>query len=151
MSLSKGHLDKNPDPVPLDIPSLAKRLEEIPDIEFAYVLGSSVDGVVPANSDLDIAVYLSGTMSLDLYERIEVAVGTVVPGVRCDVGVLNRAEPVYAYEALKGRRLFARDHETWISFYSKTCRLLENQMFHYEKQRRYRLESSSDGQARAQP
>ena len=59
-------------------------------------------------------------------------------GVRCDLGTLNGAEPVYRYEALKGKLLFVRDRERWLQFYSRTCRQYESQMFHYQKQLAYR-------------
>ena len=63
---------------------------------------------------------------------------SVVPDVRCDIGILNSAEPIYRFEALKGRLLFARDQERYVTFFSKTCREYESQMFDYERQLKYR-------------
>ena len=56
-------------------------------------------------------------------------------GVNVDLGVLNEKEPVYRFEALKGRLLFTRDLECRLHFYSLTCREYEHWMFHYDKLR----------------
>jgi thiamine monophosphate kinase len=65
----------------------------------------------------------------------------MLPEVRCDAGILNSAEPVYRFEALKGRLLFVHDRVGYAAFYSLTCREYESQMASYERQRLYRQEA----------
>ncbi len=103
----------------------------------AFLLGSARDGTVEPGSDIDIAVKLQGRATLELYDRLLEAVASVAPGPHCDVGVLG-AEPVYRFEALKGRLLFARDEESYREFFSLTCRQYEAQMHDYARQLRYR-------------
>ncbi|HUX13644.1 MAG TPA: nucleotidyltransferase domain-containing protein [Spirochaetia bacterium] len=143
MSLSKRYLDRNPNPIDFDPDALARRFEEeLPEIMFAYLLGSAAgQNRVPPHSDLDLAVCLSGDSSFELYSTVQDICTAVVGDVRCDMGILNNAEAVYRFEALKGRLLFTRDREAWLTFYSRASREYEHQMFDYEKQRRYRLEA----------
>ena len=118
---------------------------------FVYLLGSAASGTVNAHSDIDFAAYLAAEGNapapprevdrVSFYDRAAEVVERLVGAVRCDLGILNTAEPVYRFEALKGKLLFIRDREQWLRFYSITCREYEHQMVHYEKQRRYRLEA----------
>ncbi len=73
------------------------------------------------------------------------AVSEIVPGIECDIGILNNAEPVYRFEALRGKLLFARDYEAYLKFYSLTCREYESQLADYERQHRYRLAAHERG------
>ena len=145
MSLSKQHLNRHKKPVTFDVDKLARALERsCPEVIFALLPGSSKDGVASVGSDIDIALYVDGEPTYKLYGRVIDIVEQVAPGVHCDVGRLNQAEPVYRYESLKGRLLFARDMETYYRFYSLTCREYEDQLFHYEKQHRYRLDRNRE-------
>jgi len=110
-------------------------------IEFALLHGSACTGVVLPGSDLDIAIYCSEPPTLTLFSDIQKVVNDLVPGVECDIGILNRAELVYQFEALKGRLLFVRDEEIYVSFYSLTCRAYETQMYAYERQQKYRIDA----------
>lgn len=142
MPLSKHHVDTQAQPVSFNAVALGAELErEVPEISFALLMGSAKDGVVGPHSDLDVALFLRTAPSPTLYERVESIVASHVgPGIRVDIGILNQAEPVYQFEALKGRLLFYRDEERWLAFFSLTCRLYEHQMADYARQRRYRLE-----------
>ncbi|MFP4153225.1 MAG: nucleotidyltransferase domain-containing protein [Alkalispirochaeta sp.] len=151
MPLSRHHIDTNDVPRVFDPDQLGSVLEsELRDVTFAYLHGSAAqNGVVAPHSDLDIALFLEPAIldvpspgpTAELYETVERLTGRLVPGVRCDIGILNNAEPVYRFEVLKGRILFCRDQERWLHFYSVTCREYESQMYHYEKQHRYRVEA----------
>ena len=142
MGLSKHYIDTQREAHEFSPERLAVELRaRVPGIIFAYVMGSSAGCVVRPHGDLDLAVYIEGEPSLELYETVQEVVDEVVGPVRCDLGILNRAEPIFRFEALKGRLLFSRDEELRISFYSLTCREYEHQMFDYEKQRRYRMEA----------
>jgi len=141
MGISKKHLGENSVPVHFDPGQLASVLEEqLSEVVFCFLMGSAVSGTVPAYSDLDLAFYLNEKPSYGFYGKAMDVVRSVVPDVRCDVGILNAAEPVYRFEALKGKLLFTRDEERYVTFFSRTCREYESQMFDYERQRRYRRE-----------
>jgi len=146
MGLSKRYLDRNTSPVKFDPVDLADGLErECPEIIFSLLIGSAADGLINPHSDLDLAVFLEDKASLSLYSRVNEICDKIVPGIRCDLGILNNSEPVFRFEALKGRLLFTRDQEVWLKFYSLTCREYEHWMYHYEKQKRYRLELHGGG------
>ena len=145
MPLSKHHIDIQSQPASFDVAALGANLKrEVSGIDFALLMGSAKQGVVAPHSDLDLALFLRAAPSQALYEAVERIVASHVgPDVRADIGILNQADPVYRFEALKGRLLFCRDEEQWLNFYSVTCRLYEHQMADYARQRRYRLERMS--------
>lgn len=123
-----------------DVEQLAIALKDAcPEAIFALLHGSAKDGWVGPDSDIDIALYLEGKPELELYGNAQSAVAVVAPQAEADIGILNCAEPVYRFEALKGRLLFCRDQETYLSFFTRTCRDYEEQIASYERQRKYRL------------
>ncbi len=125
-----------------DCNKLARALESAcPEVVFALLHGSAKDGCVKPGSDLDIALLVNGQSTLDIYQSAFDAIRSVVADVEPDVGILNNAEPVYRFEALKGNLLYCRDREVYIDFFSQTCRQYEFQMADYERQHRYRLEA----------
>jgi predicted nucleotidyltransferase len=141
MGISRKHLAENFVPVHFDPDQLACALKEnLPEAEFCFLMGSAVSGTVDAYSDLDLAFYLKGKASLGFYTKVSELVHGVMSYVRVDVGILNSAEPIYRFEALKGKLLFARDQEVYYTFYSRTCREYESQIADYERQRNYRRE-----------
>lgn len=120
-----------------DIVRLSEVLESgFPEIEFALLFGSSVDGNIAEGSDVDIAVRLNCPATYDFYKRFYRLTEEVVGGAVVDVSILNDANPVLCFEAIKGKLLFARDSVDYPGFFSLTCRLYENQMYRYEYQRR---------------
>jgi hypothetical protein len=144
LSLSKQHLAPNQLPVSFDPEQLAHSLEDqFPILTFALLMGSAAHGTVAPGSDLDLALYLSTKPEFSFYSIFPDAVNTIVPNVRVDFGILNQAEPVYRFEALKGHLLFTRDPEIYHTFFSRTCREYEMQMADYERQLTYRLEAAS--------
>jgi predicted nucleotidyltransferase len=143
MGLSKQYLSENKRPVHFDPAELACVLREnLPEVDFCFLMGSAAGGTVAVGSDLDLAFYLKGKPSFEFFGRAAEAVRKLMPDVHCDTGILNNAEPVYRFEALKGRLLFTRDQESYLTFFSRTCREYESQMFDYERQRRYRREAA---------
>lgn len=139
MGLSRKHLSENVVPVRFEPEQLASVLkEQLPEAAFCLLMGSAASGTVQPFSDLDLAFFLNEQPSVRFYGKAMDVVRRVVPNVRCDIGILNSAEPVYRFEALKGRLLFVRDREQYETFFSRTCREYESQMFDYERQRRYR-------------
>ncbi len=145
MPLSKHYLDTNTNPVFFNPAELGKELEAAcPEALFAYLMGSSVSGRVAPHSDVDLAFFTGGKVDMDFYNRVFDVCRDFFAGVRVDIGMLNGCEPVYGFEALKGRLLFCRDRETYLRFFSVTSREYEHRMFHYEKQRRYRMEAGGE-------
>jgi len=143
MGISRSHLNTHKGNVEFDVQRLSDTIKSrYPDVSFCLLLGSAADGLVREGSDVDLACYLSEPTTLDFYSTIAETVDEVIPDVRCDIGILNRAEPVFRFEALKGKLLFARDMEQYASFFSLTCREYESQMFDYERQRQYRKEAA---------
>lgn len=123
-----------------DVEKLAKSLkEQCPQICFAFLHGSAKNGQAKEGSDIDIALFIDGKPALELYEKVSGVVEAVAPKARCDIGILNNAEPVYRFEALKGKLLFFRDQEQYLNFFSLTCREYESQVADYQRQKRYRL------------
>lgn len=124
---------------------LATRLQtDLPDVQFAYLMGSASDGIVPRYADLDVAVYFASGIRVgwDRINETMTVVEEVVGGIEVDVGILNDAGPVFCFEALKGRQLFVRPDamEEFIRFFSMTCRKYEDYMYRVERYRRYRQE-----------
>lgn len=144
MGISKRHLNPNSEPVPFDVAELGEAIKKAaPDVIFALLMGSARDGIIPPHGDLDLALYLKDRRDYAIVGRVEEAARSIVDEeVRIDIGILNGAEAVYRFEALKGRLLFTRDQEVWLDFYSLACREYETQMASYRRQRRYRLERS---------
>jgi predicted nucleotidyltransferase len=142
MGLSKKYLTAHSGVVTFDPCQLAARLEkDLPSAGFCLLLGSAAAGKVAEGSDLDLAFYLTEPVTLDFYAKVSAIVDKHVPEVRCDIGILNKADPVFRFEALKGKLLFTRSRELYASFFSLTCREYESQMFDYTKQHKYRVEA----------
>lgn len=139
MSVSRRHLHPHPG-FRFDPEALGRMLRDrFPEIDFAMLLGSARDGRVPPDGDIDLAVCTAGRLKLDLRMRIAEAVRELAPEATADVGQFNGAEPVYRFEALKGRLLFARDMDRFAAAFSLACREYEIQMRHYRRQFEYRL------------
>jgi len=113
--------------------------QNCPQICFALLHGSAKDGLLKQTGDIDLALFIEGKPTLELYEKVSKCVEAVAPGRQCDIGILNNAEPVYRFEALRGRLLFFRDQEKYLHFFSLTCREYESQVADYQRQQRYRL------------
>ncbi len=145
MGISKHYIDTNDKPIQFNPNELADKLKcKIPELVFAYILGSAAKScIIYPHSDLDLAFYLNKNVTLDIIEKIQEIVYNEVGPVRCDAGILNNADPVYRFEALKGRLLFTMNSDIWLTFYSLTCREYESQIFDYERQWKYRLEARS--------
>ena len=109
------------------------------EVLFALLHGSAKDGQVNPGSDIDLALFIEGKPTLEFYEKVSGIVETVAAGAQCDIGILNNAEPVFRFEALKGNLLFNKDMETYLDFFSLTCREYESQMADYLRQKNYRL------------
>ena len=134
----------------IDTEKLASELKiNCPEIVFALVHGSAVDPQCESPNDIDLAVYLNCDFTLEFYSKVCDIIERTVPGLTPDVGILNKADVVYRFETLKGILLFTRDEETYVSFFSLTCREYESQMASYKRQHRWRLEAMNSEQPSA--
>jgi predicted nucleotidyltransferase len=126
----------------INIPHLASEIKnQFPEIKFAYIFGSASNGEVNKGSDIDIAIWVDD--STNLLELIPQITGLVEKNTRvtpCDLTILNRSNCILSYEVLQGSLLFVRDEamETYLDFYTKTCREYEDTLFYMKKQLHYR-------------
>jgi predicted nucleotidyltransferase len=124
-----------------DIQLIAKTIEaHFPDIPFAYLFGSAQNGVVKPGSDIDIAVYYKGA---DFHDRVmvETEVEKVVGrNIQIDIVMLHNADPILAFEALKGKLLFVRDEcmNEYADFYVRTWRDYEDKIYWMKTELIYR-------------
>lgn len=145
MGLAQRSLNRNLDTYHFDSGQLARKLEAaLPEAEFCLLIGSSVNGVVQGGSDLDLAFYLKNPSNLDFYSKVIAVIASILPAVECDIAILNRAEAVFRFEALKGELLFVRNLELYVTFFSLTCREYESRIISYARQQRYRLEAVNE-------
>lgn len=118
---------------------LAENLTTIAEIDFAYLFGSSQNGMINNNSDVDVAVYLNRAADLSLISKINKIVEDASHG-ECDLAILNNSSAILAMEAIKGRQLFFRNEkqEEYVEFSVRTCREYEDQIYEMEKNLEYR-------------
>jgi predicted nucleotidyltransferase len=121
---------------------LSNALNEIREVAFAYVFGSSQHGTVKDGSDVDIAVYLTknendANLRLKIIRTLE---GTIESFNNFDILVLNTASSILAMQALQGKLLFVKPEyeDLFAEFYSYTCRKYEYDSFWMKKQLEYR-------------
>lgn len=116
------------DSVKINIDSLSAFFRADANVACATLFGSSVDGMVTPGSDLDIAVLFreppaAGEATLRYYASLCDAVPEVE---RVDFVNLNQANPILAFEALRGRMCCKNDPEATAAFTSLTCREYED-------------------------
>lgn len=111
------------------------------DVVFAYIFGTAGSGEMIHSSDIDLAIYVDSVESKSsLVSGIIGVVEEIVPGRSCDLVILNDADPLLAFEAISGRKLFVRPTavDAHAAFYSLTCRMYEDQTVWMKKQLKYR-------------
>ena len=125
-----------------NIDKLSKELQKLEFIDFAYLFGSSSDGIINEGSDLDIAVYFSDDfiVDFDTIAMVLKVIDDLIPGIECDLCRLNTANETLCFEALKGKLLFVKNEckDKFAGFYSITCREYEDYSFWSNKQLEYR-------------
>lgn len=115
-------------PVEVDLAAVQAALQGVDEIEYAWLFGSRATGRARANSDVDLAVGLSGGVRLeplsDLYERVVAAIDAVVPAERVDLIALDERTPVALRHQVfrHGRLLFAKDRERLVALRALTAR-----------------------------
>lgn len=104
---------------------LVTALAEEPDVAFAYLHGSFLEG--RPFRDIDVGVYLedtegakpsaAGERILEIADRLSAELGIPV-----DVRPLNSAPPAFAFHVLRGRRLLSRDDDLLAHVMAETAR-----------------------------
>ena len=69
--------------------------------------GSTVTGREHAQSDVDIAVLFDGEPTFARMDALLADLAPLFPGRRVDLGVLNRADPLFLKKVLESARLLA--------------------------------------------
>jgi len=128
-----------PEATRLDLPALRRCLRGETDVVCATLFGSAQGGVLPDGGDVDVAVLFRALPApeafLDFYSRLCDAVRVTD---KVDLVVLNRAHPILAFEAIRGRFLVKNDPAATAAFFSLACREYEDVMANLEDQRRMR-------------
>jgi predicted nucleotidyltransferase len=96
---------------------LRERLTARPEIDFAYLFGSFIEGL--PYHDLDVAVFLRPALPRETIFDYEMTLSvelTLALHVEVDVHVLNAAPCGFQHSALQGELLLARDEERLTSF-----------------------------------
>lgn len=128
-----------PEAARLDLPALQRCLQGEADVVCATLFGSAQGGAVPGGSDVDVAVLFRAPPApaafLSFYSRLCDAVRVTD---KVDLVVLNRAHPILAFEALRGRFLVKNDPAATAAFFSLVCREYEDVMASLEDQCRMR-------------
>jgi predicted nucleotidyltransferase len=99
----------------------------------AWVFGSAQDGVVGAESDIDIGILIESPLSLD--EKLEL-LGRLQASLqfeKVELIILNDAGPILRFKAVSGRPLYCRDLNQRAGFVSLTAREYEDEMAQWEK------------------
>ena len=97
--------------------------------------------MIREGGDIDLAVWLNDFSKREtMIPRIIGMVEDVVPGISCDLTLLNDAGEQLAFEALTGKELFIRDEamDQYAAWYSLTCREYEDTIAWMKKQLIYR-------------
>jgi len=110
----------------VSISDMVKKLKETltmhSDIVLVFLFGSFVRGDITSFSDLDIAIYFTGTVDFyrinDLREDI-----SEMFGIEVDIVVLNTASPVIKMQVLKkGTLLINKDQRAYNEFFVNTVK-----------------------------
>jgi predicted nucleotidyltransferase len=115
----------------LDFETIGQVLAAEPQVVFAFVFGSSQDGVVKDGSDVDLAVFLDPRPEpLEFYQFYQHLASRLAFIPDLDLVDLANADSVLAFEALCGKRLFVRSPERLAEFSSYTARQHEDDLQH---------------------
>ena len=130
---------------------LAARLDEHPEIVFAYLFGSRGRGDARPDSDWDVAVYLDPALSDHEQFKLRCRLAAELDDLgEVDVVVLNDAPPLLAHRALMGRRILVRDPVPLVRFQVRTIARSEDERHWRElhwRALRHRIEEGRFGRS----
>jgi len=130
--------------VSVDFAALEAFFASDSNVIFATIFGSAQGGRIASGSDLDIAALFNtpprpGPDYLDYYLRLCNAVPNVAA---VDLVNLNAAEPILAFEAIRGRLVCKNDAGRTADFVSLVCREYEDVMGNLAHQRWLRTQAA---------
>ena len=114
-------------PLAVDVERLTAALRSIDAIEYAYLFGSRAGSTARPDSDVDLALGLTGGRELELlgplHDRILAALDPLVPGERLDLVVLTERTPVALRHQVfrHGRLLFERVRDNLVRLRARTA------------------------------
>lgn len=121
------------------ITALHHALQEHKKIDFALLFGSSQEGcLIKDDADIDIAVHLVEHPTSDMMAEIVGLCQDALQYEHIDLVVLNTSDPILSFEALSGKLLVCNNRETFLSFFSRTCRQYEDEMLRIKRSLSYR-------------
>ena len=129
---------------------LAQLLKQYPGIIAAYLIGSVAEGRERQDSDLDIALLVEKNFDLNLFGSLYQKINSLVghPNLDLRIVIPEKTDPLFLFQLLGGKLLYARNQKELISLEVKIMKLyydsqhLRN-IFHYYLNRR--LEGSTYG------
>ena len=80
-----------------------------PNVNFAYLFGSYAKGYASSSSDLDIGVFFKEKPDILQLAGLRADLQKSLHFDKIDLVSLNGASPILCFEAISGRRIFARD------------------------------------------
>jgi uncharacterized protein len=120
------------------------------DVVAAYVFGSSANGRIRADSDVDVAVLLARPLppsrSLRYRLRLIADLGSALRRSDIDLVLLNDASPLLAHRVLsKGQLVFERSRSARVRFQVQTANRYADVIPMYETQIRYLKRQARSG------
>lgn len=111
----------------VDWSRVAATVARDPNVVAAWAFGSSRDGDVRQGGDIDVAVLLRASPSLDECADLRADLQQALAFEEIDLVVLNGASVLLRFEALSGRRILCRDEGACAAFASLTAREFEDE------------------------
>ena len=107
--------------------------ETTPNVIAVWAFGSAKGGQVGTDSDVDIAVLMESSPTLD--ERLELLsrLQGALQVEEIDLVVLNEANAIVRFEAISGQSLFCRDLARRAEFASLTAREYEDEIAFWQR------------------
>jgi predicted nucleotidyltransferase len=120
------------------------------EIQAAYIFGSAATGRTRRDSDVDVAVLVSGRIQPDnMFEyrlKLMADLGSALHRSDVDVVILNEAPPLLAHRVLsKGKLIFERSASARIRFQVNTANRYADLVPMFETQIHYLKKSVRDG------
>lgn len=112
----------------VDFAKLAGFFADNPAVISAWVFGSGREGTLLETSDLDIGILFDRNPSAAELFDLQAALFELTGIADLDLVVLNRANPILAFEAISGTPVFCRHREERAAFASLVAREYEDSM-----------------------
>ena len=128
---------------------LERRLGDVEELEFAHLFGSQANGTAREDSDWDVAVYFSDSLTSDeRFKRRLSLISELETLGNIDLVILNEAPALLGHRALMGLPLVVKNRAVFVRYFVKT--LAESEDERYFRQvhidaRQKRLEESRFG------